>query len=117
MMCAFGEQVVGQAIMSFETGRRQELHYWYRDTDGATSEVDFILSSGGRLIPLEVKSGKTGKLRSLHRFMEESRCKTAYRICSGKPGMTNIKTQSGYTYDLVSLPFYLVSALPRLIAA
>jgi len=40
--------------------------------EGATSEVDYLIVINDRLVPVEVKSGKTGNLRSLHNFIDES---------------------------------------------
>jgi hypothetical protein len=33
--------------------------------------VDYLMVDDGKIIPVEVKSGPAGKLRSLHLFLEE----------------------------------------------
>ena len=35
------------------------------------AEVDYVLAQGGQVIPVEVKSGKTGSLKSLVQFLKE----------------------------------------------
>lgn len=64
------EQVVGQELLALDdeelgTG----LYYWDRSEARATAEVDYLFSSNGRIIPIEVKSGASGHLKSLHRFL------------------------------------------------
>ncbi len=70
-----------------------------------------MLQQDTTIIPVEVKSGKEGKLRSLHVFMEYSDCKLAFRIHSGKTCIQDITLPSGKKYKLVSLPFYLLCRL------
>ena len=35
------------------------------------AEVDYLVASGGRAVPIEVKSGPAGRLRSLHLLLRE----------------------------------------------
>ena len=44
----------------------QELYYWARDARGSSAEVDYLAIREGRVVPVEVKSGAGGSLRSLH---------------------------------------------------
>ncbi|WP_394698524.1 DUF4143 domain-containing protein [uncultured Desulfobacter sp.] len=50
-----------------------ELFYWCREKRQASSEVDFVIHKGIRIIPVEVKAGKTGTLKSLHVFLKEKK--------------------------------------------
>lgn len=49
----------------------RELTYWLRGGRAANAEVDFVMAFEGKIIPLEVKSGGRGSLRSLHQFVGE----------------------------------------------
>lgn len=60
---AMAEQFVGQEILS-ATG--SELYYWARDASGSSAETDYLVEKQGKIIPVEVKSGKSGSLKSLH---------------------------------------------------
>lgn len=43
-----------------------ELFYWARNARGSSAEVDYLAIRDGRIVPVEVKSGAAGSLRSLH---------------------------------------------------
>ncbi len=102
------EQIAGQTFLSMNTGKNTNLNYWYREQKGATSEVDYLIIINGRLVPVEVKSGKTGTLRSLHIFMDESRNDFAIRIYSGNMTTERIITPNKNKFTLFSVPFYLL---------
>jgi len=64
---AAAEQFVGQEIRA---AQGPELHYWSREVRGAAAEVDFLTVVGGKIHPVEVKSGTSGRLRSLHMLLQ-----------------------------------------------
>lgn len=102
------EQVVYQEMVS-QTFRAPGLHFWIKDKGNA--EIDFLYPFGDRLIPIEVKSGAFGKLKSLFLFMERSDHPYAVRVYSGETRVDKIDLPSGKSFYLHSIPFYL---LPRL---
>ena len=106
-MGQLAEQIAGQTLFSIFSNNR--LAYWYRNKSGATSEIDFIIHHKQNIIPLEIKSGKTGSLKSLHIFMAESKKKLAFRIYSGELNKQKINySDKSDNYELISLPFYLL---------
>ena len=62
------EQFVAQELLA---SRDREVFYWSRAQRGSSSEVDFVIESDDAILPIEVKSGKGGSLRSLHLMMEK----------------------------------------------
>jgi predicted AAA+ superfamily ATPase len=56
-----------------------QLYYWQRDEKNSHAEVDYVIQKGYEIIPLEVKSGKQGKMQSLHLFLKEKNVKFGYR--------------------------------------
>jgi predicted AAA+ superfamily ATPase len=102
------EQLVAQELLS-KTHRKSKLHFWIKSKGEA--ETDFLYSFNGLLIPIEVKSGKVGTLRSLFQFMERSSHSYALRVYSGENRIDPIRLPSGKEFYLQSIPFYL---LPRL---
>jgi predicted AAA+ superfamily ATPase len=62
---ALAEQFVGQELLS----ANQQPYYWSRDAKSSLAEVDYLIDKSGRIFPVEVKSGPSGKLRSLHLFL------------------------------------------------
>ena len=61
------EQFVGQELMARGGGSENgELYYWRRASKSSTAEVDYIIVRDQQIIPVEVKSGSSGSLKSLH---------------------------------------------------
>ena len=109
------EQITGQTFLSQAIRKNVNLSYWYREQKGSISEIDYLISSHNKLIPVEVKSGKTGTLRSLHNFIDENRNNFAIRIYSGVIGIEKIRTPNKKQFALFSIPFYLLHRIERLL--
>lgn len=102
----FSEQVVGQSLLSENMKRNNILCFWYRNTKGSTAETDYSYLHNNAVVPIEVKSGTAGSLKSLHQFMRAGSKKCAVRIYSG--GLQKDKvSMGGVNFDLISIPFYL----------
>lgn len=70
---ALAEAFVGQELLACQDKfRKPELHYWAREKKSSNAEVDYLLESGSSIVPVEVKSGTTGTLKSLHLFLSGS---------------------------------------------
>ncbi len=63
---AMAEQFVGQEMTVSQKG---ELHYWDRKAKSSSAEVDYLAVLDDKIHPVEVKSGASGRLKSLHLFM------------------------------------------------
>ncbi|MDA8140299.1 MAG: hypothetical protein M0036_16755 [Desulfobacteraceae bacterium] len=87
-----------------------QLFYWQR-TGGRLGEIDYILQHGIAIVPVEVKSGAAGSMKSLHQFMAEKKLKLAVRFDANPPTVEDIdiKTTLGQPvkYRLLSIPLYL----------
>lgn len=59
------EQFVAQEMLATD-----ELFYWSREKRGSNAEVDYLAVRNGKIYPVEVKSGASGSLRSLHLMLE-----------------------------------------------
>ena len=106
------EQVAAQEMVAQGFGP-PSLCFWIRENGAA--ETDFLYPSKDLIIPIEVKSGKTGKLKSLNQFMENSQHPYAIRVYSGKTRIDRIQLPSGKQYHLYSMPYYLLSRLDDVI--
>jgi hypothetical protein len=120
---ALAEQVAGQLLRTiFPLTQDPQLYYWVKlhQEKGASAEVDYVIAHGTLPIPIEVKAGATGSLKSLHVFMELKKLPTAVRICSGQPTITHVEIKSSkdslISYELRSIPFYLVGEIHRLLS-
>jgi len=98
-----------------------QLNYWLRQGRSSNAEVDYVLGLNGQIIPIEVKSGATGRLKSLHQFAGEKNVPLAVRFDAGLPSEQRIDTTIKkadkpveINYKLVSLPLYLVERISEL---
>ena len=114
------EQVVGQLLRSNHPHYIEPaLYYWSKESASSNAELDYIIQHEAKIIPIEVKSGATGALKSLHVFMDLKKLKVAVRINSNLPCCSQVKSHlhdgRKVSYKLLSIPFYLVGQLDRLL--
>ncbi len=62
------EQFVGQEIIATTDS---DLYYWSREAKNSNAETDYLIEKNGDIIPVEVKSGSSGSLKSLHLLMSK----------------------------------------------
>lgn len=105
------EHVVGQELLASKFNVLNELLFWTREKKDATAEIDFVYAFDGKLIPIEVKSGSAGRLRSLHYFMEKSTHPYAVRLYGDKLNIDELELPSGKKYHLLNLPYYLTGQI------
>ncbi len=104
---ALAEQFVGQELLAYQNPHDEShLYYWSRDEKSSMAEVDYIIKIDSKIIPIEVKSGKTGSLKSLHLFLKEKNCPLGVRISA--------KELSRFQ-NILSVPLYMINQLQRLI--
>ena len=103
---AQAEQFVGQELLAYsDPYMNAQLYYWDRDEKGAMAEVDYVIQSGSQILPIEVKAGTTGSLKSLTQFLLE------------KPSPFGIRISQyplSFHDRVLSIPLYLISQLPLL---
>lgn len=116
---ALAEQFVGQQLLAAAPAFEEpQLYYWAREARNANAEVDFVISRQQDILPVEVKAGKTGTLRSMFQFLREKGSKRALRFHTGAPALELLEMpgNEGKTVELLSLPLYAVGQLDRLLA-
>lgn len=105
---AVAEQFVGQELVAVaEPYERPGLYYWAREARTSNAEVDYLVSHGPRVLPLEVKSGKTGSLRSLHLFLQQYNSPCGIRVA---------QHPYGYEPPLASVPLYAIEKLQSVLS-
>lgn len=119
------EQFVGQHLLySANHWEEPQLFYWAREKRNSSAEVDYLFSQGPHVIPVEVKAGKSGTLKSLHLFVQEKGRPFALRFSSAPPSLleTEVVLPNGVGASgthtplrLLSLPLYLVHQARRLV--
>ncbi len=114
------EQFVAQHLMSDEN---RSLFYWLREGRSSNAEVDFLLQAGHEIVPVEVKSGKRGSMKSLLQFIALRGSKQAVKLSLDPPSTEqarhDVVTPHGLTsvsFTCHNLPLYFASELRRLLA-
>ncbi|MBU0765048.1 MAG: DUF4143 domain-containing protein, partial [Bacteroidetes bacterium] len=105
------EHIVGQELLAIHPSPLYRNVFWVRDKKQSGAEIDYIIQHNSLLIPVEVKRGKTGKLRSLMEFMDACPHGYAVRIYSGKLSIDKVKTFAGKDFLILNLPFYLTGRI------
>ena len=84
--------------------------------------MDYVIALSGDIVPIEIKSGASGSMKSLHQFMGEKQAQLAVRYDASLPSMSTAeakinsgKQQKRVSYSLCSLPLYLVERLPEIL--
>lgn len=66
------EAFVGQELLAYANPRHsQELYYWQREVKSSQAEIDYVINDNSSVVPIEVKSGKSKKMKSMEVFMQE----------------------------------------------
>lgn len=117
---AVAEQFIGQHLLY--SGPRYEtpaLYYWTREARNAAAEVDYLMAPARRVVPVEIKAGTTGSLRSAHQFLKEKRRDFALRFNADVPSLLRdskgLPDGTRIDYHLLSLPLYMVGQARRLV--
>lgn len=105
---ALAEQFAGQELLAY-MGKEEAnaLYSWARDEKSSRAEIDYLVNVNGKIVPIEVKAGAIGSLRSLKIFMSENNTPMGVRISANPFG------QNG---SILSIPFYMIEEIPRLLS-
>lgn len=120
---SLAEQFVGQHLAYMDGGLTSpSLTYWLREGRSSNAEVDYVVACGPRVVPVEVKAGTTGSLKSLQQFVVARDARLAVRFDLGLPSVVQAKHRArtgegaeSVEFTLLSLPLYLVGQLRRLV--
>lgn len=103
--------IITQEIMSINKLSNRKPNFWVREKSQSTSEVDLVVQFKDKVIPVEIKTGNVGKLRSLHQFMERTNHDFAVRIFGGEFSIQKVVTPGNKEFTLLNLPYYLGTKL------
>lgn len=106
------EQYVGQSLLYMRPYYEPPHGYfWRRDQKSSQAEIDYVISHRQQIVPIEVKAGKSGTLKSMHLFLEEKKLTLGVKFSSQQPAFNT--TEQGKS--LLSLPLYMIGQLNRLL--
>lgn len=110
------EHIVAQELIVSSDNYLQPLLFWVREKNNSNAEVDFLLSTSYGMIPIEVKSGATGHLKSLLLYVDESKTPLAIRLYAGEYRREELETPNGQKFTLLNLPYCLAGKLQEYVA-
>lgn len=104
--------LITQELISLQSSDNKMPHFWIRDKKQSSSEVDLVYTFQDKVVPIEIKSGKEGTLRSLHQFIDRSVHSYAVRIYAGEFKIDENRTPGGKPYLLMNMPYFLGTKIP-----
>ena len=116
---ALAEQFIAQHLAyRFEGLEPPDLFYWLREGKTGNAEVDFVTSTGKTIVPIEVKAGKSGTIKSLQQFAIDKKATLTCRFDLNPPNVQELSYRARQkqqvqtvNYKLLSLPLYLVDVM------
>jgi len=93
-----------------------DLYYWENTSDGGNSEVDYLISQNLTIVPVEIKSGVSGKMKSLRVFMNRKHLLSGRRCSLENFGVLTFTDTSDSKYpetekQICIHPLYCMSTL------
>ncbi len=117
---AMAEQFIAQHLpLLARDDRAYTPTYWLREGRANNAEVDFVHQLGPDVVPIEVKAGKSGSLKSLLELVSARQYERALRFDTNPPLLQPVSHTRSHgekviEFTLLSLPLYLVEQTSRL---
>ena len=108
------EMLAGLEVLHYLSPNiRHDLFYWVRQAKNSLAEIDYLLSRDMKVLPLEVKAGVQGGMKSLWDFMRDKKLSQAIR-CSlenfGKFDYIDLKADNAVRHIEI-VPLYAISQM------
>ena len=108
------EMLAGLEVLHYLSPNiHHDLFYWVRQAKNSLAEIDYLLSRDMKVLPLEVKSGVQGGMKSLWDFMRDKKLSQAIR-CSlenfGKFDYIDSKADNAVRHVEI-VPLYAISQM------
>lgn len=104
-----------QELISLQCKSAHTPNFWVREKHQSSAKVDLLYTYKQLAIPIEIKSGSAGSLKSLHQFIGASDHPYAIRMYGGSFKVDKAITPGKKPYLLMNLPYYAGTLLPRYI--
>jgi len=97
------EQFVAQELIAHSAyNKSYELYYWHREAKNSNAEVDFVLTKHQDILPVEVKAGSRGTVKSIQSFLKtHEHSHTALKIFERPYAKLD---------NIIEIPFYSLEA-------
>ena len=109
------EQIVGLEMLRYKTPNlRHELYYWVRQAKNSQAEIDYITNYNQAILPIEVKAGTQGGMKSLWSFMRDKKLTQAIRCSLENFGTFTYTDNETNTVRHVNIhPIYAISRMMK----
>lgn len=108
------EMIAGwELVKGANAGTQQDLYYWENLSRGGSAEVDFITTRAMTILPIEVKSGVAGKMKSLRMFIDKKGLSLGVRTTLENFGTINYQREDGSDIKIVIIPIYAIAGINR----
>ena len=78
---SIAEQFAGLEILKSSSCYLQNnLYFWSREKPQSNAEIDYVIQKNEKIIPIEIKSGSTGKMQSMFVFLNEKNIDYGIRV-------------------------------------
>lgn len=112
------EMVAGLELLHYRTPNiRHELFYWMRQAKNSQAEVDYMTSYKQAVLPIEVKAGTQGGMKSLWILMREKGLRKAVRTSLENFGTFDYidEEANGAARHVVICPLFAISQINKLL--
>lgn len=111
---AITEMIAGLELLRYKSPNiKHELFYWTRTAKNSVAEIDYVTAIDGSIVPIEVKAGTQGGMKSLWSFMSDKCISSAIRMSLENFGAFD-NTDNTVTKHVTICPLYAVSIIDRL---
>jgi len=104
---------ITQELISYRNNTFFKPLFWVRENTNSNAEVDLTYKWKQFLLPIEIKSGAKGSLKSLHEFIDMAPHDFAIRFLGNKVKIEKSQTRKGKTFTLLNLPYFTISEIDK----
>lgn len=104
------EMMAGLELLKYMSPHeRHDLYYWQDINKGNAAEVDYVIAKGGHVVPMEVKSGVKGSMKSLYELLSKPQKDIPYAIRCSLENFGSFMSPAGKPISIC--PLYALSNL------
>ena len=72
--------VAGLELLRYQSPtQRHDLYFWMRTEKNSMAEVDYLITRNLKILPIEIKAGIKGGMKSLFNFMKDKNVEVGIR--------------------------------------
>lgn len=101
------EMIAGLELIKYQPStRKHSLFFWINTSKNSDAEVDYIIPHNGQILPIEIKAGVQGGMKSLYQFMNSKNIRIGVRS-----SLENFSHYTNGENEIDVIPLYALSNL------